>query len=109
MCGATGGCASFKIIVSRTLDRVGWANTRVVHADVATQLTELKRQPGKDIAIFGSSALTADLLALGLVDELRLIVNPGHTRPRGFTVRRWPPRPRSAWWKPAASTPAASC
>ena len=65
-----------KIVVSRTLDRAEWANTRVIHDDVAAQLTELKRQPGKAIAIFGSSALTADLLALGLVDELRLMVNP---------------------------------
>ena len=65
-----------KIVVSRTLDRAGWANTRVVRDDVATQLTELKRQAGKDIAIFGSSALTADLLALGLVDEVRLMANP---------------------------------
>jgi dihydrofolate reductase len=65
-----------KIVVSRTLDRAGWANTRVVRDDVAVQLTGLKRQPGKDIAIFGSSALTAELLTLGLVDELRLMVNP---------------------------------
>ncbi len=65
-----------KIVVSRTLDRAGWANTRVVRDDVATHLTELKRQAGRDIAIFGSSALTADLLALGLVDEVRLMVNP---------------------------------
>ena len=65
-----------KIVVSRTLDRADWANTRIVRDDVAAQLTELRRQPGKDIAIFGSSALTAHLLALGLVDELRLMVNP---------------------------------
>ena len=36
----------------------------------------LKGLPGKDIAIFGSSTLTIDLLELGLVDELRLMVNP---------------------------------
>jgi len=73
-----------KTVVSRTQYRAEWANTRVIHDDVAAQLTELKRQPGKDIAIFGSSALTADLLALGLVDELRLMVNPvilGHGAP----------------------------
>jgi dihydrofolate reductase len=65
-----------KIVVSRTLDRADWANTRIVHDAAAAQLTELKQQPGKDIAIFGSSALTAGLLAAGLVDELRLMVNP---------------------------------
>lgn len=65
-----------KIVVSRTLDRPHWANTRVIKANVAEELTKLKQQPGKDIAIFGSSNLTVTLLQLGLVDELRIMVNP---------------------------------
>jgi dihydrofolate reductase len=63
-----------KIVVSRTLDKAEWANTRLL-AD-AEELTRLKQEPGKDIAIFGSSSLTVDLLRLGLVDELRIMVNP---------------------------------
>ena len=65
-----------KIVVSRTLDRADWANTRIVREDVPAALADLKRQPGKDIFIFGSSNLTASLLRSGLVDELRIIVNP---------------------------------
>lgn len=65
-----------KMVVSRTLDRADWANTRLVRDDVTGTLAELKRQPGKDIAIYGSSTLTASLLRSGLVDELRIIVNP---------------------------------
>ena len=65
-----------KVVVSTTLDKAEWSNTRLVKDGVAAELTELKRQPGKDIAIFGSSDLTASLLDMGLVDELRVIVAP---------------------------------
>jgi dihydrofolate reductase len=65
-----------KIVVSRTLEEAEWANTRLIKGDVAGELTKLKQQPGKDIAIFGSSELTVSLLQMGLVDELRILVNP---------------------------------
>jgi dihydrofolate reductase len=65
-----------KVVVSRTLDQAEWANTRLVSGDVAAELTRLKEQPGKDIAILGSSDLTVSLLQLGLVDELRIMVHP---------------------------------
>jgi dihydrofolate reductase len=63
-----------KIVVSRTLDEAEWANTRVIQN--AEELTTLKQEPGKDIAIFGSSDLTVSLVQMGLVDELRIMVNP---------------------------------
>jgi dihydrofolate reductase len=65
-----------KLVVSRTLDRADWANTRIVKDDVAAELTRLKQRPGKDIAIFGSSDLVVSLLGMGLVDELRIMVHP---------------------------------
>jgi dihydrofolate reductase len=65
-----------KIVVSRALDKAEWANTRLITDDVAGELAKLKEQPGKDIAIFGSSNLTVSLLRLGLVDELRIMVIP---------------------------------
>ncbi|MFC5753797.1 dihydrofolate reductase family protein [Actinomadura rugatobispora] len=68
--------ATPKIVVSRTLQRADWADTRLLADDVAGELTKLKQQPGKDIAIFGSSNLTVSLLDLGLVDELRIMVHP---------------------------------
>jgi dihydrofolate reductase len=65
-----------KIVISRTLDTAEWANTRLIKDDVAEELTKLKQEPGKDIAIFGSSELTVSLLGLGLIDELRIMVHP---------------------------------
>lgn len=65
-----------KLVVSRTLDKADWHNTRLIRDDVAGELSKIKRQAGKDIAIFGSSVLTVGLLQYGLVDELRIMVNP---------------------------------
>jgi dihydrofolate reductase len=65
-----------KIVVSRTLDEAEWANTRLINDDVADELIKLKQQPGKNIAILGSSDLTVSLLQMGLVEEVRIMVNP---------------------------------
>jgi dihydrofolate reductase len=65
-----------KVVVSRTLDSADWAPSTLISDDVPVQLNKLKEQPGRDIALCGSSTLAASLLDLGLVDELRLMVNP---------------------------------
>ncbi|MCW2916134.1 MAG: dihydrofolate reductase [Actinomycetia bacterium] len=65
-----------KIVISRTLDKADWSNTRLITDNIDEELAAVKQRPGKDIAIFGSSTLTANLLRMGLVDELRLLVNP---------------------------------
>lgn len=68
-----------KIVVSRTLAQAEWANTRILSGnveEVEEELARLKQQPGKNIAIIAISTLTADLLRMGLVDELRIMVSP---------------------------------
>jgi dihydrofolate reductase len=65
-----------KVVFSSTLDRADWQNTRLVKGDVAETISELKQQPGKDLALFGSPTLTAALIEQGLVDELRVMVHP---------------------------------
>jgi dihydrofolate reductase len=65
-----------KIVYSSTLDTADWSSTTLVRDDAAESIAELKRQPGKLIALFGSPHLTAGLLERGLVDELRVMVNP---------------------------------
>jgi dihydrofolate reductase len=74
-----------KLVVSRTLDRAEWANTRVIKG--AEELTILKQQPGKDIAILGSSDLTVSLLQMGWSNEVRIMLNPGRPRRRRVRVR----------------------
>jgi dihydrofolate reductase len=65
-----------KIVISRTLAQVTWAGTQVISTGIEEELAKLKQQPGKDIVIPGSSTLTASLLQTGLLDELRIMVNP---------------------------------
>lgn len=52
-----------------------WHNVGVSN-DVVTKMAELKSEPGKDIAVLGSSNLCVSLLREGLLDELRIMVNP---------------------------------
>jgi dihydrofolate reductase len=62
------------IVISRTLDKVAWKTTRIVR-DVE-ELRRLKREPGKDMHAVGGATLVSSLMNLGLIDELRLLVNP---------------------------------
>ena len=65
-----------KFVVTSTTPEAPWTNATVVDGGVAELVTGLKQQPGKDIGVHGSIALTQSLLELGLVDELRLVVAP---------------------------------
>ena len=65
-----------KIVFSRTLDKAEWNNTKLVKGNIAEEVLKLKQQPGKDIAIFGSSDLSVTLAEQELIDEYRIIVNP---------------------------------
>jgi dihydrofolate reductase len=65
-----------KIVISRTLDKAEWNNTRLIKDNVAEEIARLKQQPGQDLAVFGSGNLTASLMRMGLVDEFRILVNP---------------------------------
>jgi dihydrofolate reductase len=65
-----------KVVVSRTLAAADWTPSTLISDDAGAQLARLKEGPGKGIALLGSSTLAASLLAAGLIDELRLMVNP---------------------------------
>jgi dihydrofolate reductase len=65
-----------KMVFSQTLAKVEWNNTRLVKENVAEEIAKLKQQQGRDLAIFGSAALAVSLLQMGLIDELRIMVNP---------------------------------
>ena len=65
-----------KIVFSRTLPSADWQNTRLVKDNILEQVTKLKKQPGKDLIIFGSSDLSVTLIWHGLIDEFRIMLNP---------------------------------
>jgi dihydrofolate reductase len=72
-----------KFVASQTLTSTSWNPTKILCGEVAAQVAELKRQPGREIQIHGSAWLAQALLAAGLIDKLRLVVAPvvvGHGR-----------------------------
>ena len=65
-----------KVVVSRTLKKVKWQNSRLISGNIIEEIKKLKNESGKDIAIFGSSDLASTLIEHGLIDEFRIFVNP---------------------------------
>ena len=66
-----------KYVVSTTLEEpLGWNNSTLIRGNAAEEVSELKRQPGKDVLVFGSADLVNALMRHDLVDELRLMVFP---------------------------------
>ena len=55
---------------------LGWANPRVLGADLAADIATLKAEPGKDLLAQGGVSFAQSLVRLGLVDEYRLLVHP---------------------------------
>jgi dihydrofolate reductase len=62
------------VVLSRTLDRVAWTNTRIVR-DVE-EIRHMKQQPGKDMHAVGGATLVGSLMNQRLIDELRVVVHP---------------------------------
>jgi len=78
---ATGEIAEFmnsipKVVFSNTLETIGWSNTRLMKGSAEEEVARLKREPGKDLFIFGSANLTGSLTKQGLIDEYRIGLNP---------------------------------
>jgi dihydrofolate reductase len=63
-----------KVVFSTTLESVV-GNTRLAGDGVAEEVSRLKEQPGKDIAV-GGAGLARACMSLELIDEWRLFVSP---------------------------------
>ena len=65
-----------KLVASKTLRRVEWANSALLNRDVIEAVRRLKKGTGNEIWIGGGATLVRSLLGAGLVDELRLLLHP---------------------------------
>jgi dihydrofolate reductase len=65
-----------KYVFSTTLDKVAWNNTKLLKGELATEVRELKQQPGPNIVIMGSGSIVAQLADAGLIDEYQIVLNP---------------------------------
>jgi dihydrofolate reductase len=65
-----------KYLVSSTAKQAPWENTTTISKAVLETIAAVKNEEPGNILVQGSGELVRALLAAGLVDELKLLVNP---------------------------------
>jgi len=65
-----------KVVFTRTLDKNEWDNTVLAKGDLVDEIMKLKKQPGKDIIVYGGATFVNALFKAGLIDEFHLFINP---------------------------------
>jgi dihydrofolate reductase len=65
-----------KYVVSSTLQTAPWKNTQIIRSGLTAAVEDMKSDTGGYILVQGSGSLVKPLLEAGLVDELKLLVNP---------------------------------
>lgn len=65
-----------KIVISRTLKKADWKNTKVISDNVIQEIKHLKILPGNDITILGSGSIVSLLAKNDLIDEYQIMIDP---------------------------------
>lgn len=65
-----------KVVLSKSLEGAGLANTTIISDDLSDRIKEIKQQAGSEILLFGSPTATHSLIQLDLIDGYWLFVNP---------------------------------
>ena len=65
-----------KIAFSRTETTISGRNLEVENGDLVTAVQALKKQPGKDIMVYGGAGFVSSLIDHNLIDEYFIIRNP---------------------------------
>jgi dihydrofolate reductase len=65
-----------KIVFSRSLNSVSWANTKLVKNDPVAVLKAMKQESGGDMTILGSGSIVTQLAQAGLIDEYEFVMTP---------------------------------
>jgi hypothetical protein len=83
-----------KIVVSASGEIAAWRDVSVLSTIDPVQIASLKREPGKNIVMYGSLSVVLELSAHRLIDEYQLLVHPIFCRGRKAPVRRFRRRSR---------------
>jgi dihydrofolate reductase len=65
-----------KHVATHRSDTLDWQNSHALEGDLADAIRALKHQDGVNLLTWGSGDMVRQLLAAGLVDELRLLIYP---------------------------------
>jgi len=65
-----------KYVVSNSLETAPWENTTIIRSGFIKEIENIKNEMGGYILVQGSGSLVKPLLEAGLVDELKLLINP---------------------------------
>jgi dihydrofolate reductase len=65
------------VVFSRTLQQRDYPDVTIVANDAAKTLAALRKEPGKDIWLFGGGSLFRSLLEMRLVDTAEIAIIPG--------------------------------
>jgi dihydrofolate reductase len=65
-----------KHVATHRADALGWQSSHALKGELADAIRELKQQSGASLLTWGSGDMVRQLLAAGLVDELRLVTYP---------------------------------
>lgn len=67
---------SEKIVISNSLKKVKWKNTRILSGDIVSQIRKLKTIQNKNLTILGSGSIVTLLSDAGLIDEYQIMIDP---------------------------------
>jgi dihydrofolate reductase len=65
-----------KVVFTKTLDNSEWNNTVLAKGDLVEEITQLKKQEGRDLMVYGGAAFVSALIKNNLIDEYHLFINP---------------------------------
>lgn len=65
-----------KVVYTRSLQTLAWQHAELAGGDLTQTAKDLKNENGKDILLFGSGEIVAQLAAAGLIDEFRFMIAP---------------------------------
>lgn len=65
-----------KIVISRTIRKVEWENTKILGGHAVEELKRLKDLPGNNMTLLGSGTILTLLTIHGLIDEYQIMIDP---------------------------------
>jgi len=65
-----------KIVFSRSQTAINGRNLEVENGDLAAAVQALKKEPGKDIIVYGGANFVSSLISQNLIDEYFIFSNP---------------------------------